>query len=229
MAAHQATETAQRRYDRQAAVYDLMELPTERLVFRKLRRKLWAEVTGKTVLEVGVGTGKNLAYHPEGTRVVALDLSPHMLKRATSRALRQGQDVDFVLADAQHLPFHEGVFDAAVSTFVFCSVSEPIRGLAEVRRAVRDEGRIHLLEHVRAGNPMIGWTMDLMNPIAVRLTGANINRDTIANTIAAEIALDEVESRGLGILKLIRGIVQQRPEPTEAGTRQTAPAGPTTT
>ncbi|MCH8345592.1 MAG: methyltransferase domain-containing protein [Chloroflexi bacterium] len=200
-----ATKKTQRRYDRQAAVYDLMELPTELLVFGKLRRKLWTEVTGKTVLEVGVGTGKNLAYHPESTRTVAVDLSPRMLHRAVVRARRRGRKVDFVLADAQHMPFHERAFDAAVATFVFCSVPDPVAGLEEMRRIVRDKGRVHLLEHVRAGNPVIGRLMDLLNPIAVRLTGANINRDTVANVRKAGVALEGVESRAFGIVKWIRG------------------------
>jgi ubiquinone/menaquinone biosynthesis C-methylase UbiE len=87
-------------------------------------------------LEVGVGTGKNLPYHPEGSRSVAVDLSPGMLRRAARKADRLGRDVDLVLADAQRLPFRDGVFDAAAATFVFCSVPDPVMGLGEVRRVV---------------------------------------------------------------------------------------------
>jgi ubiquinone/menaquinone biosynthesis C-methylase UbiE len=197
--------TTQRRYDRQAALFDLMEVPIELLVFGRLRRRLWAEVDGARLLEVGVGTGKNMPYHSEGTRAVAVDISPQMLRRAASRARRLERDVDLVLADAQHLPFRNGAFDAAAATFVFCSVPEPVNGLQEVRRVVRDGGRVHLLEHVRARNPIVGRLMDLANPIVVRLSGANINRDTVSNVGKADIALDAVDSRGFGILKLIRG------------------------
>ena len=98
-----------------------------------------------------------------------------------------------------------GAGAGAAATFVFCSVPEPVNGLQEVRRVVRDGGRVHLLEHVRARNPIVGRLMDLANPIAVRLSGANINRDTVSNVEKAGIALDAVESRGFGILKLIRG------------------------
>jgi hypothetical protein len=80
---------------------------------------------------------------------------------------------------------------------------------------VREEGQIHLLEHVRAGNPVMGRLMDLANPIAVRLSGANINRDTVSNVAKAGIALDSVESRSLGVVKLIRGSVQPRPSAQE--------------
>ena len=198
------TVRTQKRYDRQAAVYDLTEAPMELVAFGRLRRRLWADVNGDVVLEVGVGTGKNLSFHPEGARVVAVDLSPRMLRRAASRARRLGKDVDLVLADAQQLPFCDDAFDAAAATFVFCSVPDPVAGLQEVRRVVCEEGRVHLLEHVRARNPVIGQLMDLANPIAVRLTGANINRDTVSNVSRAGITVDAVESR-FGLVKLIRG------------------------
>ena len=220
-----ATETTQRRYDRQAAVYDLMDLPTELLVFRKLRRKLWTEVTGKFVLEVGVGTGKNLPYHPEDPRIVALDLSPRMLRRAVERARPMGRKVDFLVADAQHLPFREGAFDAVVATFVFCSVPDPVAGLHEVRRVVGDTGRVHLLEHVRATNLLVGRLMDLLNPVTARLTGANINRDTIANVGEADITVDTVGTYGLGLIKLLHGSVQQRHELSREASEHRAASG----
>ncbi len=199
------TARTRSRYDRQAALYDLMEAPVERLVFARLRRKLWNDVGGGTTLEVGIGTGKNMPYHPQGVRIVAVDLSPRMLRRAASRARRLGRAVDLVLADAQHLPFRDGAFAAGAATFVFCSVPDPVAGLRELRRVVRKDGRMRLLEHVRAANRVVGRMMDLLNPMAVRLTGANINRDTVSNVANAGITLDTVESRGLGLLKLIRG------------------------
>jgi phosphatidylethanolamine/phosphatidyl-N-methylethanolamine N-methyltransferase len=207
--------TTQRRYDRQAAMYDLMEIPIEFLAFGRLRRRLWSDVEGAIVLEIGVGTGKNIPYHRAGARTVAVDVSPRMLRRAAHRARRLEQDMDLVLADAQHLPFRDRAFDAASATFVFCSVPDPVAGLQEVRRVVRDGGRVHLLEHVRAANPVLGRLMDLANPIAVRMSGANINRDTVSNVAKGGMTLDDVESRGLGIIKLIRASAGERPSGQE--------------
>ncbi len=201
----------QRRYDRQAALYDLIEVPVELVVFKRLRRRLWSDVRGALVLEIGVGTGKNVPHYREDTRAVAVDISPRMLRRAAGRARHLEQSVDLILADAQHLPFRDNAFDTAVATFVFCSVPDPISGLKEVRRVVQDGGTVHLLEHVRAGGPAIGSLMDLANPIAVRLSGANINRDTVSNVEKAGIALDAVDSHGFGILKLISGTVRHGP------------------
>src|SRR3990172_6509003 len=203
MKGDEATSLTQKRYDRQAVLFDFWEAPIEALGFKRLRKRLWSEVQGRSLLEVGVGTGKNLPYHPQSARSVAVDLSPRMLRRAASRARRLEHDVDLVLADAQHLPFRDGAFDAAAATFVFCSVPDPVMGLREVRRVVRDEGQVHLLEHVRAGNRVVGRLMDLINPVAVRLMGANINRDTVGNVERSGFALKSAESRGFGILRLI--------------------------
>lgn len=203
------THVTQGRYDRQAGLFDFMEAPVEFLAFRSLRRRLWSEVHGALILEIGVGTGKNLAYHPQGARSVAIDLSPRMLERAVRRAERSGRQIDLVLADAQHLPFRDDVFDAAAATFVFCSVPDPVLGLSEVNRVVRGEGQIHLLEHVRAGNSIAGRVMDLLNPMTLRLSGANINRDTISNVARADVKVDSVVSRGLGIIKVIRASVKR--------------------
>jgi len=201
----EATSLTQKRYDRQAGLFDFWEAPIEALAFKRLRKRLWSEVHGARVLEVGVGTGKNLPYHPQGSRSVAVDLSPGMLRRAARKAGRLGRDVDLVLADAQRLPFRDGAFDAAAATFVFCSVPDPVLGLREVRRVVRQDGGLHLMEHVRSRSAIAGRLMDWMNPLWVRVCGANINRDTVGNVERAGFELESVESRMFGILKLIRG------------------------
>ena len=199
------TRVTQSRYDRQAALFDITEAPNEFLLFGRLRKQLWREVEAGRLLEIGVGTGKNMPHYPAGARVVALDLSPRMLRKAAARAERLGRSMDLVLADAQRLPFRDGAFDGAAATFVFCSVPDPIAGLSEVKRVVNGGGRIDLMEHVRARLPLAGWVMDVLNPLVVRMMGANINRDTVGNVGRAGIEIDEVESRGLGIIKLIRG------------------------
>lgn len=212
VATHPAKESesrqAQRRYDRQAGLFDLTEAPVEALLFGRLRRRLWSEVSGERILEIGAGTGKNLRYHPAGSRVVGVDISPKMLGRAQEKADSQGRGIDLILADAQHLPFRDGVFDDAAASFVFCSVPDPVAGLREVARV--SKGRVHLLEHVRSGNALAGKVMDLLNPVVVGAIGANINRNTVENVRKAGVEQDSVESRMFGIIKLIRGAVSGR-------------------
>jgi phosphatidylethanolamine/phosphatidyl-N-methylethanolamine N-methyltransferase len=207
----------QRRYDRIAPVYDLFESAMERARYRLWRERLWRGVSGPKVLEVGVGTGRNLPYHPVGADVIGVDLSPRMLARARGRtALSAAASLNLGLMDAQALAFGSAVFDAAVATFVFCSVPDPVRGLREVRRALKPGGHLWLLEHVRSSRPLLGRVMDLLNPIMVRLTGANINRDTVANVAGAGFEVDRVtELDTVGIYRLIEATAPGGPPEAE--------------
>ena len=82
-------------------------------------------------------------------------------------------------ADIHAMPFPDNTFDSVVSTCVFCSVSDPLVGLKELRRVCKPNGRIYMLEHMRSDHKLVGAVMDMLNPITVRLWGANINRETL--------------------------------------------------
>ncbi len=151
-----------------------------------------------------MGTGKNIPYYPDDVRVTAVDLSPGMIDRARERAELLGRDVDLQVGDAQALEFPDGTFDTVVSTFVFCSVPDPVLGLREARRVLKPGGQVLLLEHVRSKTPGVGAMMDLVNPIVVRVMGPNINRETVHNVGKAGFMIEKVEDIGLGdIFKLI--------------------------
>ena len=174
--------------------------------FRPWREKLWQFVYGPQVLEVGVGTGKNMDFWPLNCKITAIDLTPGLLEIARQRvkSLNQ-QNVNLRLGDVQHLEFPSGTFDTVVATFVFCSVPDPIRGLREIGRVLRPDGQILLLEHVRIDRPMIGSLMDIFAPLIVRLNGANINRRTVENVRMAGLHIERVEDLDdIGMFKLIR-------------------------
>lgn len=199
-----STSRTRARYQRIAPFYDLMEILPERR-YSPWRRRLWSLVKGKEILEVGVGTGKNMPYYPHGLIIRAVDLTPGMLARARRKAERLNMNIELDLGDAQDLDFPDDSFDAAVASFVFCSVPEAVPGLAELRRVVRPGGQVLLLEHMRAKNEALGLLMDLLNPILVRMTGANINRRTVENVGLAGLHIEQVDDLGFnGIFKLIR-------------------------
>jgi ubiquinone/menaquinone biosynthesis C-methylase UbiE len=198
-----ATALTRARYQRLSAIYDLMEGMAEAR-YRPWREKLWALATGPRVLEVGVGTGKNMPSWPKGAQMTGIDLTPGMLEIAYRRAKELGLAADLRLGDAQALKFPDASFDTAVATFVFCSVPDPALGLRELARVVRPGGQVLLLEHMRSANSILGALMDFINPWVVRVMGANINRRTVENVRASGLQIESVEDLGMGgIFKLI--------------------------
>jgi ubiquinone/menaquinone biosynthesis C-methylase UbiE len=168
------------------------------------RKYLWSLVEGPKVLEVGVGTGRNMLLYPSDIEITAIDLTPGMLVRAKRRASELGLDVDLRIGDVQNMEFPDDTFDTAVATCVFCSVTDPILGLKEVLRVIKPGGNALFIEHVRSENPLIGALMDLVNPLVVHTMGPNINRHTVQNIQQAEFNIEKVEDLGAGgIFKLI--------------------------
>jgi SAM-dependent methyltransferase len=174
----------------------------ERLALRSLRSRLWSLVDGHDVLEVGIGTGSSMPFYPHDARVTGIDLSDRMLTQARKRAEREGIAARLLEMDAQDLRFPAASFDCAVSSCVFCSVPDPVRGLREVHRVLKPNGTLVMLEHVR-GPGLLGPFFDLLNPPVVRVSGANINRRTVENVLRAGFEIESVQARLLGIVKLI--------------------------
>ena len=199
-----ATALTRARYQRISPMYDRMEGMMERRI-RPWREKLWQFANGPRLLEVGVGTGKNIEFWPRDCKVTAIDLTPGMLELARQRASvlnRQGDDL--FLADIQHIELPSAIFDTVVATCVFCSVPDPIQGLREIGRVLRPDGHLLLLEHIRIDKPVIGPMMDLLAPLVVRINGASINRRTIENVKKAGFQIDHIfDLDKMGMFKMI--------------------------
>ncbi|HBH87061.1 MAG TPA: SAM-dependent methyltransferase [Syntrophaceae bacterium] len=185
------TAQTKARYNRIAPYYDFIELLSER-VFKDWRRKLIAHARGK-ILEIGVGTGKNFPYYPKDADITGIDIADKMLPFARKRADGLGLAIKLIEGDVQALSFPDNSFDTAIATFVFCSVPDPILGLRELRRVVKPDGQILLLEHVRIDRPVIGIFMDILNPVFVNLLGPNINRRTVENVERAGLMIRSIE------------------------------------
>lgn len=197
------TDQTRKRYNRIAPFYDLMEWFVERAVFSKWRKHLWDQVKGEKVIEIGVGTGKNIPFYPSNTDVTSIDLSEEMMSKAIQRAEDLSRSADFHLMDIESLTFPENSFDTAIATFVFCSVPNPVDGLEELGRVVKHGGDIWLLDHIRINKPIIGFLMDILNPIIVRMMGANINRQTVNNVELAGLKILGVTNLRGKLVRLI--------------------------
>lgn len=198
--------TGQReRFDGIAGYYDTVFDRLERRVMRRWRERIWREVCGGCALEVGVGTGYNTPYYRSAIQVTAVDVSLKMLCRTRAKLEGKGMDVPpLAQMDVQHLAFADGSFDCAVATLVFCGVPDPVQGLRELSRVVRPGGRIILLEHMRALSSPLAKAMDYLNPLAWKIIGEDINRDTVANVRASGLRVVKNESLwARGIVRLI--------------------------
>ncbi len=121
---------------------------------------------GRT-LEVGCGTGRNLHRYGPGVTLVAVEPDARMLRAAR----RRNPGAVLVRASAEALPFRDGAFDTVVSSLVFCTVPDADRGLAEVRRTLRDDGRLRMVEHVRSDSRWEARWQDWVQPAWTRVAG----------------------------------------------------------
>ena len=174
------SEIVRKRYDRVSSFYDLFEWVFERTTLSRWRKDALSDVKGR-VLEVGVGTGKNLKYYSREAELTGIDISPRMLSKAMIRKERLDIEADLELMDAQHMTFEDDTFDYVVVTFVLCSVPDPKRALQEIGRVLKEDGELIALEHVLSRNPIIAFWERVHNPITTRFFGFNVNRDTRSN------------------------------------------------
>ena len=166
------------KYDRFARWYDWVEGVPDLLGVSKLRRRLFSQASGR-VLEIAVGTGKNLRYYPQGCRITAVDVSKAMLHVARRRADELSLSVCFLLADAQALRFSAESFDTVVSSLSTCTFPEPVIALQEMARVCRADGRVLLLEHGRSNREWLARWQDRHADQFVKPLGCHWNREPL--------------------------------------------------
>ncbi|MCQ4925761.1 class I SAM-dependent methyltransferase [Tissierella carlieri] len=196
------TERIRKRYDRVSKIYDIFEQPMETMSLKKWRLEVTKKLRGK-VLEVGVGTGKNIPYYPDDIDITAIDFSNKMLEKAREKTRKLNKKVELIQMDVQNIDFPDNTFDMVFTTCVFCSVPDPIKGLLEIKRVCKPNGTIIMIEHVRSEKNVLGLVMDIFNPIIVNLYGANINRRTVDNVKKAGFTKVEVMNLTGDIVKKI--------------------------
>lgn len=184
-----------------ALTYDRQMAGTEKAGLARTRARLLSGATGD-VLEVGAGTGLNLAYY--GPAVDALTLTepdPSMLHRLERTAARAGRPAMVLRAPAEQLPFDDATFDTVVSTLVLCGVSDQPRAAREIRRVLKPSGHLLFIEHVRAGDEHLARRQDRLNWLNRALVGCDCNRPT----------LQTLQQAGFTIVDLTNGELPKSP------------------
>lgn len=199
-----------------ASVYDRFMRATERACLQDWRGELLGGVSGD-VLEIGAGTGANLAHYPGGvTRLVLTDPDRFMIAKLEARVRQMGRrGVEVHVAPATALPFGDASFDAVVSTLVLCSVPDVEATLAEVRRVLRPGGAFVYLEHVAAEDApsRLRWQRRI-EPLWSRVAGnCHLTRQTGGAIRRAGFVIDhearESMRRALPIVRpTVRGIAR---------------------
>src|SRR5258708_14807126 len=147
------TERVRRIWERLAPRYDKDIRFFEKVLFAGGREWVCSHTRGE-VLEIAVGTGRNLEYYPPDVRLTGIDLSASMLDIARQRADQLGRQVDLRVGDAQALEFADETFDTVVFTLSLCSIPDDRKAVAEARRGLRAGGGPRLMGHL--ARPMPG-------------------------------------------------------------------------
>ncbi len=196
------TERVLRLYEKEAHKYDREMNFFDRLLFAGGREWVCGQARGE-VLEIGVGTGRNLPHYRDDVRLTGIELSPAMLEIARARARELGRDVDLRIGDAQALDFGDESFDTVVCTLSLCTIPDDRTAVGEVRRVLRPGGRFLLLEHVRSPVLPIRLGQRLLEPLAVRFEADHLLREPLEHLQAEGFEVEELGRSKLGIVERV--------------------------
>jgi SAM-dependent methyltransferase len=195
----EATRRARRYWDQHAARYDRSISRFERWLFGDGRAWVCSQATGE-VLEVAIGTGRNLPYYPPDVCLTGVDYTPAMLDLARERARASGRSVDLREADAHALPFPDGTFDTVVCTLGLCSVHDDRQVVTEMHRVLRPGGRLLLLDHVRGASWPVRAVQGLLE-LGSRRVDEYMLRRPLDHVLAEGLQVERRERSKLGIVE----------------------------
>lgn len=196
------TERVRRLYDKAANRYDRAIGLVEKFLLAGGRQWVCSQSRGD-VLEIAVGTGRNLPYYPSNVSLTGVDLSPDMLEIARHRAEELGRDVTLHVGDAQALKFPDNHFDTVVSTLSLCTIPDERKAVAEVKRVLRPGGRFLMLEHVRSPSLPVRTAQRVLDPLFVRLQADHLLREPLQPLRAEGFEIERAERSKWGIIERV--------------------------
>ena len=198
-------ERQKRVWDKTAPSYDKQISFFEKIWFGGAREWLGDRAQGR-VLEVAIGTGRNLPHYPADVTITAIELSPAMLAIARQRAADLGRAVDFREGDAERLPFDDASFDTVVCAFSLCTIPSPAAALDEMRRVLRPGGRLLLVDHIGSAWPPIYALQWLVERPTIHSAGEHFTRRQLPLVRAAGFQVVESERLKAGSIERIHAV-----------------------
>lgn len=189
-----------RLWEKQAPRYDRQIRFWERRLFGDAREWACAQAGGE-VLEVAVGTGRNLPFYPEGIRLSGIDLSPAMLDLARSRAAELGREIDLREGDAHALPYADASFDTVVCTFSLCNIPDERRAISEMHRVLRPGGLLILADHVASTSRVVLAIQRLFEKLTFRFAGDHQTRRPLPIVEDTGFTIESRQRYGKGIVE----------------------------
>jgi len=186
------------RYDKQMAFFEKIQLGGG--------REWLAQRAQGRVLEVAIGTGRNLPYYPADVTVTGIELSPAMLAIARQRAAGLGRDVGFQEGDAEHLPAGDASFDTVVCALSLCTIPDPAAAIGEMKRVLVPGGRLLLLDHIGSTWPPVYAAQWLFERITIRAAGEHFTRRQLPLVQAAGFQVVETERLKAGTVERIHAV-----------------------
>lgn len=187
-------------------LYDPVMKPLENSGFRNIRKNLMRKADGK-VLEVGSGTGLNFPHYVQAKEVTALEPDSSMREQSLIRADHAKVPIRVITGRAEQLPFQNNEFDVIVGTLVLCSVTDPIKALAEMRRVCKPDGKVLFFEHVRMDDSLLGSLQDWLTPAWKRICdGCHLNRNTFQLIKQAGFEVLHVEQKARSLLVVVEAV-----------------------
>lgn len=190
-------------YDRQMGFFD-------RVLFTGGREWACSQIEGE-VLEIAIGTGRNMPFYPDGVRITGVELAPEMLALARKRAEELGVDVDMRLGDAQQLEFEGESFDTVLITFALCTIPDDRAAAAEAFRVLRPGGKLVAIEHVRSPARPVRAVQKLIEPLSVKWEADNLTREPLDYLAGVGFEIEHVERSKWGIVERLLGRKPARP------------------
>ena len=191
-----------RYWDKQAGRYDRVMDTWDRRLFGASRPWACGRAAGE-VLEVAIGTGRNLPHYPDGIRLTGVDWSASMLAIARERAASLGRQADLRRGDAQALDFPDGSFDTVLCALGLCAIPDDRRAVGEMARVLRPGGLLLLVDHVAARSRALRAAQWLYERMSIPLEGEHYLRRPLTHVRELGLTIEHAERFSLGLVERV--------------------------